>query len=265
MEYVTVKCPYCGQILGQMVNPVKTVASPFEQCRYCEKIYVNYYKEEWITKSPLKRFFFFLQSGTWCRAIMLPMVVWGPLLGGFAGSVELMLAAWGVSFVLWLVIAYFLRKKAAEDSIVASIVRTQDEKYVQMLKNFGFKIYPINVSDNETNELLSAINDFNKAKKYNETVKDKYVNDPDYGLVKEKPIYVNGVTASKEYLSQLLTENGELLKWDRLGSMAVDGIQGMIDRYNLYLPSGELYKTVYINIYCLSNSESIPQGFVKKS
>ena len=43
--------------------------------------------------------------------------------------------------------------------------------------------------------------------------------------------------------------------------MSVDGINGMVDVYDTYLPSGEEYKTIYINMYGASNSTFAPKGF----
>lgn len=54
MVYSTSRCPKCGQIIRRQTNPVHKIGSPFERCRYCGSIYLNSYKEEWITKSPVK-------------------------------------------------------------------------------------------------------------------------------------------------------------------------------------------------------------------
>ena len=61
MVYSTSRCPKCGEIIKKQKNPSYEIGNPFEQCRHCGAIYLNNYKEEWITKSPLQRFFFFIQ------------------------------------------------------------------------------------------------------------------------------------------------------------------------------------------------------------
>lgn len=88
--------------------------------------------------------------------------------------------------------------------------------------------------------------------------------DVDFGLVPEKPIYtlaLMSVDGEREYLNQLYTENGVKIKWNRRGSTSVNGINGIIDVYDTYLPSGELYKTIFINMYGAKKSEKAPVGF----
>ena len=65
----------------------------------------------------------------------------------------------------------------------------------------------------------------------------------------------------EKYLKFLRTINGEPIKWNRRGSMNVDGVNGMVDVYDTYLPSGAEYKTIYINMYGASNSTFAPKGF----
>ncbi len=87
------------------------------------------------------------------------------------------------------------------------------------------------------------------------------LNDPEYGFVPEKPIYTNGVDGEKQYLRSLRTSTGSVISWNRRGSIGVDGINGMIDIYDIFLPSGELYRTLYLNMYSPENSTHAPVGF----
>lgn len=103
-------------------------------------------------------------------------------------------------------------------------------------------------------------------KKLKENSKNQLNNeeDVDFGLVPEKPIYtlaLMSVDGEREYLNQLYTENGVKIKWNRRGSTSVNGINGIIDVYDTVLPSGELYKTIYINMYGAKKSEKAPVGF----
>ena len=89
--------------------------------------------------------------------------------------------------------------------------------------------------------------------------------DDDFGLVPEKPIFTHAlksVDGEKEYLNNLYTVNGEKIKYTRRGSTSVEGINGMIDIYNTFLPSGQPYKTIYINMYGATASTVAPYGFV---
>lgn len=56
--------------------------------------------------------------------------------------------------------------------------------------------------------------------------------DPEYGLVPNKPVYTQGVGGSKQYLSGLKSSLGEELAWNRRGSTSVSGVNGMIDIYD---------------------------------
>lgn len=87
------------------------------------------------------------------------------------------------------------------------------------------------------------------------------LDDPEYGLVPNKPVYTQGVNGSHKYLDGLKTSLGETLTWNRRGSMGVEGVNGMIDIYDSTLPNGKAYKTVYVNMYGSSNSTKIPKGF----
>ena len=85
--------------------------------------------------------------------------------------------------------------------------------------------------------------------------------DPDYGLVPDRPIYVALLDGQIEYLSSLRTLGGQTISWNRKGSTAVEGINGLVDIYETYLPSGKPYKTLYINMYSEKTSKTPPAGF----
>lgn len=88
--------------------------------------------------------------------------------------------------------------------------------------------------------------------------------DADFGLVPEKPIFtlaLKSVEGEKEYLEKLYTVNGEKINYNHRSSTSVNGINGMIDIYETYLPSGQPYKTIYINMYGAKQSTKAPVGF----
>ncbi len=97
--------------------------------------------------------------------------------------------------------------------------------------------------------------------KANKDAQSLNLDDPEYGLVPEKPVYCCYVDGSKDYLSNLRTVSGEKLEWNRRGSVNVEGIHGMVDIYDSTLPSGQPYKTIYINMYADSNQLAVPSGF----
>lgn len=89
--------------------------------------------------------------------------------------------------------------------------------------------------------------------------------DPAFGLIPEKPIFTHAlksVDGQRAYLDRLRTPDGQKLRYERQCSMSVDGINGMIDVYDTFLPSGEPYKTVFINMYGARTSTKAPAGFI---
>ena len=101
------------------------------------------------------------------------------------------------------------------------------------------------------------------ATKQNVVAETENLEDPEYGLVLIKPIYTQGVSGSNKYLQELETTLGEPLTWNRRGAAYVEGINGMVDVYDSFLPSGKPYKTLYLNMYGSTNSAKIPVGFKK--
>jgi hypothetical protein len=98
----------------------------------------------------------------------------------------------------------------------------------------------------------------------NRTAQPNNENDPEFGLVPEKPIFTLAteiIDGQRAYLGKLRTLNGDKITWKRIGSTSVEGINGMIDIYEIFLPSGDLYRTVYINMYGARTSKAAPAGF----
>ena len=88
-----------------------------------------------------------------------------------------------------------------------------------------------------------------------------YSLDIELGLVPNKPIYTNGVDQQRHYLQCLRSIDGETLKWNRRGSINIDGVQGFVDIYDAYLPSGVEYRTVYLNANGRATQTVAPKGF----
>ncbi len=94
----------------------------------------------------------------------------------------------------------------------------------------------------------------------NESFENAYVNDPEYGLVPEKPVFVSGFGCDKEYLSHLYSAKDEKLSFERVGSSEVKGIAGPVDLYRLILPNGTEYLRIFICNYGSSNQKFAPNG-----
>ena len=99
----------------------------------------------------------------------------------------------------------------------------------------------------------------------NRKAQPNHEDDSDFGLVPEKPIYtmaVDLVDGQREYLGKLRTADGEKISWKRLGCTSADGIHGLIDIYETFLPSGLPYETLFINMYGAKKSVAAPRGFI---
>ena len=143
MVYSTSKCPQCGQIIKRQTNPVHEIGSPFERCGYCGSLYLNSYKEEWITKSPIKRFFFYLQVYVWARAFLMPVLIMIVPLAAFDMDVAVVRVLWPIMSIAWLIMGYFVHKNANKADIKDSLARTRDPEYVNLLVKAGYRIYPV--------------------------------------------------------------------------------------------------------------------------
>lgn len=94
----------------------------------------------------------------------------------------------------------------------------------------------------------------------NAAIEAAWLDDPEYGLVPEKPIFVNGFGKDKEYLSHLHSEDGIKLNFERVGSSAVRGIAGPVDLYRLLLPDGAEYLRIFVCNYGSRNYQAAPKG-----
>ena len=130
-------------------------------------------------------------------------------------------------------------------------------------------IAELNDPDITPDEVLRAMLDFH-ASATAEVAAANFVDQPgdekgdDFGLTPENPVFTlaaKSVDGEIEYLEKLRTEAGEKITYSRRGSTSAAGVHGMTDVYNTYLPSGELYKTIYINMYGAADSTGVPIGF----
>lgn len=100
--------------------------------------------------------------------------------------------------------------------------------------------------------------------KSNISVLEKNLSDDDYGLVETKPIYVSSAVGARHYLENLCGTCGEYLFWERVGTVDVDGINGIVDIYEAKTTAGDCYIKLYLNLYAPSTSTTIPKGLSSK-
>ena len=113
--------------------------------------------------------------------------------------------------------------------------------------------------------------DFSSADDTNETIVNSQVDNDNtqksdtfedsFGLVPDNPVYTRGIAEQEKYLKSLRTTTGEPIKWIRSGSISLSEVNGVVDIYDIYLMSGEKYKTIYINMYGNCTSTEAPKGF----
>lgn len=158
MTYHTLKCPHCKNIVNRATGSPSYIGNPFRKCPWCGGIYVDSFAQEWATKSPFQRTKFLIDKplvGAFLSIIaiagllaMAEVYILVALIVGIVGAVLI--------FIGWT----FARKSSIQEMIDKSIERTKSAKYVELLKQAGFKIYPIKgaeigtISDEENSPLL---------------------------------------------------------------------------------------------------------------
>jgi len=88
-----------------------------------------------------------------------------------------------------------------------------------------------------------------------------YINDPEYGLVSDKPVFISGFGELYKYLDRLAFPDGSKAQAERLGSTNNASLSTPIDIYKVIYPDGS-EKSVYISLYGSTTSEAAPAGFI---
>lgn len=96
----------------------------------------------------------------------------------------------------------------------------------------------------------------------NKDIELQHVNNPDYGLSPNMPVFVNGFGNDKVFLNNLLTASGEQIVYNRLGSTEVVGITGPVDIYAISKTDGTQYGTIYICNYGTTMPTTAPTGYL---
>lgn len=95
----------------------------------------------------------------------------------------------------------------------------------------------------------------------NVTAETAHLDDADYGLVPEKPVFVAGFPGTHAYLDALCLSDGTRPTFNRTGSMNVPGIEGPVDVYEV-MAGGRVVGRIFICLYGSANSTRAPRGFV---
>jgi hypothetical protein len=81
-----------------------------------------------------------------------------------------------------------------------------------------------------------------------------------FGLDPTNPIPVNGIGGGYMYLDVLKDQKGNAITYSRIGSMSVDNIKGLIDRYEIYDSADLKLCDLYLSPYNQKNSTKRPAG-----
>ena len=158
MTYHTLKCPHCKNIVNRATGSPSYIGNPFRKCPWCGGIYVDSFTQEWATKSPFQRTKFLIDKPL--AGAFLSIIAIAGLLSMAEVHILVALIVGIVCAVLVFIGWTFARKSSIQEIIDKSIERTKSVKYVELLKQAGFKIYPIKgteigtINDEENSPLL---------------------------------------------------------------------------------------------------------------
>lgn len=84
-------------------------------------------------------------------------------------------------------------------------------------------------------------------------------NTENYGKCPENPVRLNSIPASRFFLNNLVTQNGDYLIYHRPGSLSVN--DELIDHYEIFTTAKQ-YDDIYISIYNQRNTWVPPAGYL---
>lgn len=212
MVYSTSRCPHCNNIVNRQTNPTKELANPFEKCPWCGKFYKNSYKNEWLTMSPAKRFFYYIQTGVWARGFLVSMLIGFLFSNTTTGDTSsLFTIIWLTGFLIYMVIGWFVHRNASQTDVRQSLKRTRSYEYVELLRSAGYRVYPIKgvkygylkEKNNESVEEIDNEEDDENADDLVEKIDSNNINDSDVSDV---------ATKNDELSAKVLFEKAEELR-----------------------------------------------------
>ena len=145
---------------------------------------------------------------------------------------------------------------------------TVEEKVAHRLNNRLTRadirtIYNYAIDNNEelsqTMGLLNAMQKLCESGTDEDKIPDGY---GEFGLEVTNPIPIHGVPENELYLRKLRCENGNVIKWKRLGSTGAPNIAQIIDNYEIYDTLGNKICNLYLCPYHRKTSNKVPKGFI---
>lgn len=144
-------------------------------------------------------------------------------------------------------------------SVILVIVILDSIKYPSKVDKLRLKMKEIYADPNlkEQLELFSLLERLNKEGTDRDVMPEGV---GEFGLDITNPIPVNTIFGSNAYLRKLLTTNGSVIEYERIGSMKAPNISALIDGYSIKV-KGEQIAIIYICPYNKKNSNRVPKGF----
>ena len=133
----------------------------------------------------------------------------------------------------------------------------KDEEGYVMLHDAAEMLY----SDPEIDKNIGQAADWSVS---NMMQRKSFEDDPDYGLIPEKPILVHGYFDQRSYMERLQTTDGEEIEFTDKGTVNTDKVGGPVGIYQAKTKSGKSLPDLYISYFCLITSNKAPRGFQLK-
>jgi hypothetical protein len=112
--------------------------------------------------------------------------------------------------------------------------------------------------DEDLKELFRSLSANNVNGTYEDTIPNGV---GEFGLEPTNPIPVMSIPDSRDYLERLRADSGEIIEYERIGSIMNEDLDGPVDAYRIFSMEGEVLATIYISAYHNKNSEKAPKGF----
>ncbi len=151
----------------------------------------------------------------------------------------------------------------------SGLIHDDDDAYLIIVYCYKcFSESPREITNEEIAE-LKRIADYVKLadswKTKNESIQLKYIDDLEYGLVPEKPIFTYGASAMTKYFLELRSALGESITWGKPEPVPAEGVCGPVLKYNIMLESGKQYGTLYVSWNGTTDPPNrAPTGFIRK-
>lgn len=149
------------------------------------------------------------------------------------------------------------------------LIRNEEDAYVIIQYCYkSFSESPKQITDEEITKFKKSV-EFLQLRDWWKTMNEpnqlQYIDDLEYGLVPEKPIFTTGATASSLYLYELKSALGEDIYWQHVESVPGDGVYGPIEKYDITLKSGKQYATLYVSWNGTTDPPNrAPVGFTRR-